>query len=230
MLHSPIVLFTSIPNLPILVITPSHEPMDNPQPIHLTFLQHGPGHYDLATYREYQPPPAESLQDNQKCTCGRKKSGAACTSILNKYTCRCPCYNSMTACTELCRCKNCENPFGFVKVDEKQVGVRRKRRHHEAQHIPIRGIKTSKYMDETSIEYSIGSPTNLEYLLVLSILHYLALTCDDSTHSQVKRVSFIFHSILSLANILCVHLPLFQRSSDEILKMIKSYNLKKKSL
>ena len=93
-LHSPIVLFTSIPNLPILVVTPSHEPMDNPQPIHLTFTQHGAGHYDLASYRDSFPcPDSEQCAEPSKCSCGRKRqSGTACTSVLNKYTCRCPCY------------------------------------------------------------------------------------------------------------------------------------------
>lgn len=175
-LHSSIVLFTSIPNLPILVITPSHESMDNPQPIHLTFTQHGAGHYDLATYHEHQQSPGNSQNEQcepKKCTCGRKKqSGAACTSTLNKYTCRCPCYNSERACIELCKCKNCQNPFGVVKVDQKPIGARRKRRHHDVQHIPIRGIKTSKYMDESRVEYSIGSPTDFERLLVLSISCY----------------------------------------------------------
>jgi hypothetical protein len=65
--------------MPILVLTPSHEPMNNPQAIHLTFS---------AIYSE-QEQPAESSQleyaGPNKCTCGRKKqSGAACTSALNK--------------------------------------------------------------------------------------------------------------------------------------------------
>lgn len=238
MLHSPIVLFTSIVNLPILVLTPSHEPMDNPQPIHLTFVQHGAGHYDLAIHSEQQSPPECSQlghADPNKCTCGRKKqSGAACTSALNKYTCRCPCYNTGRACTELCKCKYCQNPFGAVRVGEIQVGVRRKRRRQEAQHIPIRGIKTSKYMDEAKVHYVIGSPTDFERLLVLSILHYLICgtrSCDEeSTSSQVELVSLIFHNILSLAKVLCVDLPLFQRSINEVLKMIKSYNFKKVTL
>lgn len=133
--------------MPILVITPSHEPMDNPQPI---FLQHGPGHYDLAIYNE-QPPTAD---EPKKCTCGRKKqSGAACTSVLNKYTCRCPCM-LQRPCTELFKCKNCQNPFGVLQAGEKQVGVTRKRRRQEAEHIPIRGVKTHKYMKESEVEYS----------------------------------------------------------------------------
>lgn len=65
-LHSPIVLFTSIVNMPILVLTPSHEPMDNPQPIHLTFEQHGAGHYDLAIYSEQQPPPESSQLEHSR--------------------------------------------------------------------------------------------------------------------------------------------------------------------
>ena len=39
-LHSPIILFTSIDNLPLLVVTPTNTIMENPQPIHLTFTQY----------------------------------------------------------------------------------------------------------------------------------------------------------------------------------------------
>jgi hypothetical protein len=120
----------------------------------------------------------------------------------------------LRACTELCRCKNCHNPFGVVTVDEIPVGVRRKRRRQEAQHIPIRGIKASKYMDQAKVKHVIGSPTDFERLLVLSILHYLlcgSRMCDEgSTCSQVELVSFIFHNILCLANLPCVDLPLFK--------------------
>ena len=79
-------------------------------------------------------------------------------------------------------------------------------------------------MDQSKVEYSFGSPTDFERLVVLSILHFLVSDvgiCDqESTCNQMEVVSFIFHSILSLANALCVQLPLFQRSLDKVSTMI----------
>ena len=70
-LQSPIVVFTSIHHLPVLVITPSHQAMINPSPIYLTYNQEGPGHYvhcdELLERGETQ---------NKSCTCGRKAQSA----------------------------------------------------------------------------------------------------------------------------------------------------------
>ena len=141
-LHSPIVLFTSIPNLPFLVISPSHEMMNNPQPIHLAFTQQGPGHYDIVLHNDevstsrIGPALSKSTSGSTiaKCSCGRKTSAAAaCTTILDKYASRCPCYNSRRGCNEVCSCKNCHNPFGIVVRKQKLTpGTKRKRRTQES--------------------------------------------------------------------------------------------------
>lgn len=229
-LQSPIVLFTSIANLPILVVTPSHTIMENPQPIHLSFTQYGPGHYDMAIYQDSNSSAAASqdIQESHQCTCGRKKnlSGAACTTIMNKYASRCPCYNEKRSCTESCKCKNCKNPFGCFRKDSPMIGNKRKRRHHDTQQFPIRGVKSTKFMEDSKIEYGVGSPTTFERLLVFSIIHYLAGS-DIPSNDQLHHISFIFSYIKNIATALGVLLPLFQRSLDEISKMIRSYMSKK---
>ena len=116
-LQSPIVVFTSIQNLPVLVITPSHHVMNNPSPIHLAYCHDGPGHYDLAVH--CSDTSDKDQTQHKQCTCGRKNPqsiGAACTTVLNKYASRCPCYNSRQACTDLCKCKNCANEFGVAST------------------------------------------------------------------------------------------------------------------
>lgn len=101
------------------------------------------------------PTPGEHIV--QKCSCGRKTSaGAVCTTVLDKYASRCPCYNSRRACNELCSCKNCQNPFGFVVREKCKPGMKRKRRAHETQKFFIRGVKTKAYMEKSSLHYDIG--------------------------------------------------------------------------
>lgn len=71
-----VIFITGVYYLCPCIQTPSHEAMT--QPIHLTFTQYGPGHYDMASlqkyktcllHHDYDPSPTEE----RKCTCGRKK-------------------------------------------------------------------------------------------------------------------------------------------------------------
>ena len=44
----PITIFTSVANMPVICITPTMQVADLAQPLLLTFIQEGPGHYDYA--------------------------------------------------------------------------------------------------------------------------------------------------------------------------------------
>jgi hypothetical protein len=225
-LHSPIVLFTSIPNLPVLVLSPSHEVMLNPQPIHLAFTQQGPGHYDIAMHVD-QAATSQSEHAVTKCGCGRRTSaGVACTTILEKYSSRCPCYNSRRACRELCNCKNCQNPFGRSITDKEQStsGRKRKRRAHEVQRFTIRGVKTTAFMEESKLHCDMGSPTAFERLVTLSILQFLtAAGISEYLATHTQTVLAVYNNIRLLATILKVDLPIYQRSANEIGKLILLY-------
>lgn len=226
-LHSPIILFTSIPNLPVLVISPSHEIMHNPQPIHLAFTQEGPGHYDVAIHNDGNDVSSMALSATDKCTCGKKTSaGVACTTVLDKYASRCPCYNSRRGCNELCTCKNCQNPFGKVVKEEKcKTGTKRKRRMHESQKTTIRGVKTKSFMEESKLQIDIGQPTAFERLVTLSILQYCT-ACEevsDFLDIHAEKVLAIYNCLRMLAIILQVNLPMYRRSVEEIGKLIFLY-------
>ena len=47
-LKSPIVVFTSMENVPTIVLTPPHVAIANTQPLHIAFNAHGLGHYNAA--------------------------------------------------------------------------------------------------------------------------------------------------------------------------------------
>ena len=86
-------------------------------PIHLAYLQYGPGHYDVALPSQVNnhPDPKESKVKVQ-CTCGRddKTGGAHCKPISTKYTTvvKCKCLQAQQGCSSDCKCRNCVNSEG----------------------------------------------------------------------------------------------------------------------
>lgn len=223
-LQSPIVVFTSIQNLPVLVITPSHHVMNNPSPIHLAYCHDGPGHYDLAVHCSDTSDKDQS--QHKRCTCGRKNPqsiGAACTTVLKKYASRCPCYNSRQACTDLCKCKNCANEFGMASTIGTTAivkGVKRNCRQQESQKHPIRGVKTIKYLEKCEVDYYIGALTTFEKLLLLAIMHYLmdrhSMDFQCINDDQLTFLTVAFNGICDVAKSVKVQLPIFQRQAQEL--------------
>jgi len=78
----PLLLFTNVENMPILVIAPSLSIAETPLPLYLVYNATGPGHYDYAV-------PEESLQEQSeskqiKCSCGRKSNFECITCSSDK--------------------------------------------------------------------------------------------------------------------------------------------------
>ena len=104
-LQHPIVIFTSVSDMPVLCYTPFD--CNNSSPLFLTYTQSGPGHYDYAVPKSQDNDEVANTK-SIRCTCGRKRNsrGEAC-SIL-----RCVCLRSGQACSHMCTCKFCTNSFG----------------------------------------------------------------------------------------------------------------------
>ena len=66
-LHMPITIFTSVVNMPVICITPTMQVADSAQPLLLTFIQDGPGHYDYAVMGQ-----STTSSGQQKLTQGNK--------------------------------------------------------------------------------------------------------------------------------------------------------------
>ena len=176
---SPIVVFTSMENMPTIVITPPHVAIANTQPLHIAFNAHGLGHYDAAFWAspETQQLSQESMSPQQPtCSCGRKSTkGTPCSLQLNVYTTRCPCYNLQSGCNHKCRCKNCQNPYGkqLAPAEKPATGSKRKFEPHTYQKQSLKGIKTMEFMNQVSEPVKTGAFSIIETLLISAIIQNL---------------------------------------------------------
>lgn len=127
LLGSPMIIFSSLVTMPVLLITPTSVTEGIP-PVYLAFNQFGAGHYDAVNVEEEQSTPTAPLElglgDNsissdvgiEKCSCGKNTKRNSnkqqlCTDT-KQYASRCPCLKRKNGCHSGCSCKLCKNPFG----------------------------------------------------------------------------------------------------------------------
>ena len=132
-LSTPLMLFTSMETMPVLLITPSTI-RDAIPCLYLGFNQFGAGHYDAISIRNSEnnersaqlgrnkvsgsilSEVTHSSQSNHKCSCGQNSNRNTPEKLFctysNTYSTRCPCFKSKSGCQEGCSCKKCENPHG----------------------------------------------------------------------------------------------------------------------
>lgn len=200
-LSSPVLLFTSMETMPVLIITPSIMRDAVPR-VHLAFNQFGAGHYDAInivsrdieqtceneisnTVREE----ADSSPIIRECSCGKnaKRSTtrkSVCTKS-NTYSSRCPCYKNSRGCHDGCSCKGCENPYGKRELlPDKQFvlspGPSRKRYKHSLSTKIDSGKDFMEKMD-TKIE-RVWNPTEiLIFEVLLQLLNHLQIPANADT-------------------------------------------------
>ena len=124
--------------------------------------------------------------------------------------------------------RGCKNPHGQrPDVDQSHArgAQKRKRDRHDSQAHPLRGKKTTKFMNETSEEMTTGTVSDFEYLLISAIIHYSYPEAEDwtdvdsfNTHIIVKT----FEAIRNFAQLMNMQLPIFRRN-QEIEKALKHY-------
>lgn len=227
----PIIVLTSVQNMPIVIQHPTHSSVLNMDPIFLAYNQYGSGHYyavvpstqnDQAVQDQLSCP----TQENRSCSCGRKSTkGMPCSFALDQYTCRCPCYNQKQACNKKCKCKNCANPFGCKPEGEKKiVGQKRKREAHEAQSSPLKGKRATTFMRDVGEPVTIGGFSDMEFLVTCSIAAHLL--GKESSHWRdiqkldTSKIHQIYCSIRSMAEVLGIESALFERTQAEVRKLI----------
>ena len=237
-LKTPIVVFTSVGNMPTLIQYPTNSQVSDPDPIYLAYLQHGPGHYDAAIPIPDFQEPSSSIQDqtpmnaqtlhHKVCYCGRKSvKGNPCAFEPRSYTCRCPCFKANQACDSSCRCKNCMNPYGQKKEQptKPKTGQKRKRDLHDSQSVLLRGTKTKSFMEAVGEPISIGGFSNFEFLVVCAIIHSLmdedSWNWDTSESIDVLAVHTMYTCVYEFVQALNLSLPLFQRNEEQLAKLLK---------
>ena len=193
----------------------------------LAYNQNGPGHYDTVSHLD-QIQEKENIQPTIKCTCGRNSTkGVLCAYSMYHYSTKCPCFKAERACTYNCRCKGCQNPHGArPEITTSKTGFKRKRDRYETQAYPLKGRKTSRVMEQVSEDVSTGSMSTFEYLLISAIIQYAYPDVEDWRDVDLIDPDFLtknFDMIRKIANILCMQLPLYKRSEQEIEIALKHY-------
>lgn len=232
-LKIPIVVFTSVENMPTIVVTPPNVVTENVQPLHLAYNAHGPGHYDAAVWvspdtQPEQLPEEGALPQQPACSCGRKSTkGTPCSLQLNMYTTRCPCYNLQSGCNRKCRCKNCQNPYGqrLVPPERPGTGSKRKFEPHSCQKQSLKGIKSMKFMDQVDEVVKTGTFSVTETLLISAIIQKLYHSDPQITLAEIDtlKVHSTYNTVRLVAEALNLQLPIHDRSVMEVVRMCESF-------
>ena len=176
-------MFTSIQSWPCLTIHPRSIPVDS-TPILLSFLQVGPGHYDLLIENktDLASTPSSTTTASQKeivvCQCGRgrnvKNKQKINCSKSSKYASRRPCLRSSKGCTNLCKCQNCDNPFGQASISEIPEAPPCKKRRcwpkHKEQE--LKRSTSIKYMQINGEQPCSGRWTPTEHYILCAIIYH----------------------------------------------------------
>lgn len=136
----PLLLFTNVENMPILVITPSLSIAETLLPSVSCIQCDWARSLQLCSSEESLQEQSESKQ--VKCSCGRKSNFEGITCSSDKLgNCRCPCARAKLACHETCRCKSCSNTHG-----QKPKPSTRRRKAYDNQRQQLRGISGVQFM------------------------------------------------------------------------------------
>jgi hypothetical protein len=210
-LNYPITIFTSIPDMPLLCITPQNGgPGASCLPLFLTFNQNGPGHYDYAVHIDsLLKCPREKVL---KCTCGRKRGykGKACS------TPRCKCVTSSTGCTSLCSCKCCTNSHG---IRPPCSGKRNRVNYDNSIAQPLAGSSVASFMAATGEEVTTGYFTLFEDVLLKCLLVWCIA---NSIEISIQKIHYMYLKVFSISkSCTTINFPLFERSIRDVEKFFK---------
>lgn len=210
-LHIPITIFSNIPNLGVICITPTTG-VDSTVPLYVAYNNYGSGHYDYAVPTEstsHSPPSSSTKRCVTKCFCGRNQASKAtpCASDIIG-NCRCPCAKNEQQCTSACRCKGCSNIYGI-----KSPSSTRERVSYSTQKQPLAGRKGSQFLKIANERQSDGQTSSLEQLLLAVILvHFMAKGIRPKSENMFTAHSIIYDIIGKLFPL--IDIPIFKRSSQ----------------
>lgn len=237
LLSSPVLLFTSMETMPVLLITPSIVRDAIPR-VHLAFNQFGAGHYDAINIVSRDvgqceteisstlPDERHSSSTVQKCSCGKNSKASAtkksvCTKS-NKYSSRCPCYKNKDGCHDDCSCNGCENPYGKREMLAESPfalspGPSRKRIKHSLSTKMSSGKEFMEKMN-TNIE-RVWSPTEiLIFEILVQLLNSLQIPV---TADIIKRY---FNRLVKRITQLGFTFEVVAKSLDDIQSRISSHD------
>lgn len=181
LLACPIIVLTSIENLPVLSLYP--DLMQTAIPLFVAYNQYGPGHYDAIMGTENDPSQnvhePETVQSviacpgkPHSCRCGVNESTSNeirfCINSTRKT--RCPCFKTRVTCSERCRCKNCGNMSSSAQKRKVEI--------NNPKYCPRRRLSSNykqspseTFLKDLGASISGGDCTLLERCLILSVVN-----------------------------------------------------------
>ena len=161
----------------------------------LVYTPDGGGHYDAAIPHHI----GKNMHElNSCCRCGSNQKNSTSQSCKPSpiYSTRCSCFKRSQPCSSLCRCKNCENPYG-QRPPIARAG-KRERRMHELQKIAITSSHGFAQQREECISNGIWS--RFESIEILSPTGQQIADVKDITKifNDIVHYSTSSYSILSL--------------------------------
>eukprot|EP00794_Sanderia_malayensis_P009384 gene9384-10373_t len=169
----PIVVFTSIPNIPILPIIPENR-MITTDCLFMAINFSGKVSFELLSkdLLVLQNKDKKDVSSRKGCMCGKndKNRLPKCTMVEgSKYSCKCPCFKFQQSCAN-CNCKGCMNPFGISKGNGPKRKIESSKAKAALTHLRPCAKKGSQFLKDEG-EPSTSTRWNIdETILLLSLM------------------------------------------------------------
>ena len=172
-LHLPIIIFSNIPNQPVIPILPRETHFD--LLLFVAYNHIGASHYDAAVMikRTLSQPRNDSY-----CKCGVNGDKPSCCDNEGYHT-RCKCFKRGIGCSQLCKCKNCSNTFGKRSL----LGKRNRVMHTQQYTLPSSKV----FAEERSEKIKYGPWTLLENIILAHVLQNFSENLEDMTTEHILQ-------------------------------------------
>ena len=186
-----IVIFTSMPNVPILTVF-SMDPIFNKEWLFIGLNLYGLGHFCVIKENEecfqYSGEKRKSTRDSCCCGSKRKDMKPKCVTLKDtKYSSKCPCLKQGRSCL-LCDCNNCQNPYR-ASEQPKRVNVGQPQR----KRIPAQLQPTAKSSIDSLKEHKElagqGSWTDEETFLLRYVIDTGTNETEKTFNEMAERLS-----------------------------------------
>ena len=172
-LHLPIIIFSNIPNQPVIPILPRETHFD--LLLFVAYNHIGAGHYDAAVMIKRT---LSQLRNDSYCKCGVNGDKPSCCDNEG-YHIRCKCFKRGIGCSQLCKCKNCSNTFGKRSL----LGKRNRVMHTQQYTLPSSKV----FAEERSEKIKYGPWTLLENIILAHVLQNFSENLEDDNRTHTTR-------------------------------------------
>lgn len=102
----------------------------------------------------------------------------------------------------------------------------RKRRRHDTQGQPLKGIPGIEFAQRKEVPIKTGSCSILEIFTTVAILHHLYGQQPDINNIDPDEVHQLYTTIVYTANVLNLNIPIFTRTLNEVYAMCTQFSKK----